>query len=231
MNNTKTLAGFGLLALCCAGPAAAADSVYGNEIRAGIYIVQYDTHADDITGPFVPKGVNLNVNNVNTAYVAYIRRLSPNFVLELAAGVPPKTETVGKGPATLGSVPFNGEVISTAKWLAPTLLLNYVFFDESATWRPYFGVGANYTKFYDRQSTAAGNAANGGPTAISLSSSLGPAATLGVRWHLQDRWSLYASYSYSVVRSNLTANTAGVIRRTHIDFNPTTLVVAVGFAF
>jgi len=231
MKNIKALASFGLLALCGAGAAAAADSTYGNEIRAGIYIVRYDAHADDITGPFVPKGVNLNVNNVNTAYVAYVRRLSPNFVLELAAGVPPKTETVGKGPATLGSVPFNGEVISTAKWFAPTLLLNYVFFDEGATWRPYFGVGANYTKFYDRQSTAAGNAANGGPTAISLSSSLGPAATLGVRWHLKDRWSLYGSYSYSVVRSNLAANTAGTIRRTHIDFNPTTIVVALGFAF
>ena len=231
MKNTKTLASFGFLALCCAGSAAAADPIRSNEVRAGLYVVRYDVHADDITGPFVPKGVNLDVHNVNTGYLAYIRRLSPNFVLELAAGVPPKTETVGKGPATLGSVPFNGQVISTAKWFAPTLLLNYVFFDESSAWRPYFGVGVNYTHFYDRQSTAAGNAANGGPTAISLSNSLGPATTLGVSWHLRDRWSLYASYSYSVVRSNLVANTAGALRRTHIDFNPNTLVVAVGFAF
>ncbi|HEX9473201.1 MAG TPA: hypothetical protein VF931_03380, partial [Steroidobacteraceae bacterium] len=66
---------------------------------------------------------------------------------------------------------------------------------------------------------------------ISLSNSLGPATTLGVSWHLRDHWGLYASYSYSVVRSNLIANTAGVLRRTHIDFNPNTLVVAVGFAF
>ena len=231
MKNTKAWASFGLLAMCCAGSALAADPIYGNEIRAGLYVVRYDVHADNITGPFVPAGVNLNVKNVNTAYVAYIRRLAPNFVLELAAGVPPKTETVGKGPASLGSVPFNGQVISTAKWFAPTLLLNYVFGDEAAAWRPYFGVGVNYAKFFDRQSTAAGNAANGGPTAISLSSSLGPATTMGVRWHIQDRWSVYASYSYSVVKSNLTANTAGVIRRTHIDFNPNTLVVAVGFAF
>jgi outer membrane protein len=122
-------------------------------------------------------------------------------------------------------------VISTAKWFAPTLLLNYVFFDESAAWRPYFGVGANYTHFYDRQSTAAGNAGSGGPTSISLSNSLGPAATLGVSWHLRDHWGLYASYSYSVVRSDLIANTAGTLRRTHIDFNPNTLVVAVGFSF
>jgi outer membrane protein len=231
MKNTKAWASFGLLAMCCAGSALAGDPIRGNEIRLGLYAVQYDVHSDDITGPFVPRGLNLNLKNVNTAYVAYIRRLSPNFVLELAAGVPPKTETVGKGPASVGSVPFNGQVLSTAKWFAPTLLLNYVFRDESAAWRPYFGVGVNYARFYDRQSTAAGNAVGGGPTAISLSSSLGPATTLGVRWHLQDRWSLYASYSYSVVRSNFIGNTAGVLRRTHVDFNPTALVVAVGFAF
>jgi outer membrane protein len=231
MKNTKIIASVGLLVISCAGPALAADAVYGNEIRVGVYIVRYDVHADDITGPFVPKGLNLDLKNVDTAYVAYTRRLSSNFTLELAAGVPPKTETVGKGPATVGSVPFNGQVLSTAKWFAPTLLLNYVFFDESAAWRPYFGVGANYTKFYDRQSTAAGNAVGGGPTAISLSNSLGPAATLGVRWHIQDRWSLYGSYSYSAVRSNFIGDTAGVLRRTHVDFNPTTLVVALGFAF
>ena len=231
MTNTKALACFGVLAICCAGSALAADPIRGNEIRVGIYAVRYDVHAEDITGPFVPRGLNLDLKNVNTAYLAYVRRLSPNFVLELAAGVPPKTETVGKGPASVGSVPFNGQVLSTAKWFAPTLLLNYVFFDEAAAWRPYFGVGVNYARFYDRQSTAAGNAVGGGPTAISLSSSLGPAATLGVRWHIQDRWSLYASYSYSVVRSNFIGNTAGVLRRTHVDFNPTALVVAVGFAF
>jgi outer membrane protein len=231
MNNTKILASFGLLAIGSAGAAVAADAVYGNEIRAGFYAVQYDVHADNLTGPFVPPGLNLDLKNVNTAYLAVTRRLSPNFVLELAAGVPPKTETVGKGPAFVGSVPFNGQVLSTAKWFAPTLLLHYVFRDESAAWRPYFGVGVNYAKFYDRQSTAAGNAVGGGPTSISLSSSVGPAASLGMRWHLRDRWNVYASYSYSAVRSNFIGDTAGVLRRTHVDFNPTAFVLSLGFAF
>ncbi len=109
MKNTKALASFGLLAMVCGGSALAADPIRSNEFRAGLYVVRYDVHADDITGPFVPKGVNLDVKNVNTVYVAYVRRLSPNFVLELAAGVPPKTETVGKGPAALGSVPYNSQ--------------------------------------------------------------------------------------------------------------------------
>ena len=36
-------------------------------------------------------------------------------------------------------------------------------------------MGINYTNFYDRKSTAHGNAASGGPTKLSLTSSVGPA--------------------------------------------------------
>ena len=47
----------------------------------------------------------------------------PHWVAQLAAGIPPKTETVGKGPPTVGSVPFDGVVVSTAKWFSPSLLV------------------------------------------------------------------------------------------------------------
>lgn len=210
---------------------SATPPAFSNELRVGVYFLQYHVSADDLTGPYVPPGVNIDVNNVSTPYFAYTRRLAPHWVAQLAAGIPPKTETVGKGPATVGSVPFEGQVVSTAKWLSPSLLVNYVFRDEAGTWRPYLGVGINYTKFYDLQSTAAGNAANGGPTAISLTSSVGPVVTAGVRWHIKDHWSAYASYDYAMVNTDYTGNTAGVIRRTTIKFNPSTLVLSVGYAF
>lgn len=220
-----------LVAATSSVAALADDSVHGNEIRVGMYFVMYDVKANDLAGPYVPPGVNVDVKNVNTPYFAYIRRLSPHLVAQLAAGVPPKTETVGKGPATVGSVPFNGQVVSTAKWFSPSLLVNYVFRDESATIRPYLGVGVNYTKFYDLKSTPAGDAANGGPTYVTLSSSTGPVVTAGLRWHLKDRWSIYASYDVARVNSDYVGNTAGVIRTTHIKFNPSTLVVSAGYAF
>ena len=106
------------------GPAAfaveamvsASSPVRSNEIRVGMYFVTYQVKADDLTGPFVPAGVNIDVNNVSTPY---IRRLAPHWVAQIAAGIPPKTETVGKGPATVGSVPFDGQVVSTARWFSP----------------------------------------------------------------------------------------------------------------
>jgi outer membrane protein len=220
-----------LTGLMAAASALADGGVQSNEIRVGAYIVMYDAKADDLTGPYVPPGVNIDVKNVTTPYFAYLRRLSPHLVAQLAAGVPPKTETVGKGPPTVGSVPFDGQVVSTAKWFSPSVLINYVFRDESATLRPYLGAGINYTRFYDLKSTPAGDAANGGPTAISLSSSTGPVVTAGLRWHIKDRWSAYASYDVARVNSYYVGDTAGVIRKTHIKFNPSTLVLSLGYAF
>jgi len=225
----KAATAYALLAL--AASAAHADSVPDNTVRVGFYYVHYQTHADDISGPFVPAGLNLRVKDVETLYVAYVRRLAVHFDLELAAGYPPLTKTYGRGPAELGSVPYNGQEISTARWLAPTLLLNYKFFDDSHAWRPYVGIGVNYAHFYDRRSTAAGNAGSGGPTSIKLPDSVGPAATVGMSYHLRDRWSLYASYSGSVVKSRLTADTAGVMRTSEISFGPRTVVIAAGYSF
>jgi len=160
-----------------------------------------------------------------------VRTLTDHFNLELAVGYPPLTKTYGKGPSMLGSVPYNDVELSSARWAAPTLLLNYKFLNENYALRPYLGAGINYVDFYDRDSTTAGNAASGGPTQISLSRSLGPAVTGGLSYRLAPNWALYASYSYSRVRSDLSADTAGIIRTTRISFAPGALVVSAGFSF
>ena len=220
----------GAMSLCLAAPAPA-DDVPSNSARIGLYSVFFHVKADDLSGPYVPPGANIDANNVNTLYLGYVRRLSSHFDVELAIGVPPEQKTVGKGPATLGSVPYDGQVIATARWLAPTVLFEYKFFDDNSKLRPYIGAGVNYTAFYDRDSTAQGNAASGGPTKLSLTSSVGPAGTAGLAYNIGGHWNAYASYSISQVKTKLNADTAGVIRTTHISFGPQALVVAVGYSF
>lgn len=222
---------FGMLAVVAAAGARADEDVLSNSLRVGSYYLMYDTTADDIRGPYVPAGVNLKIKDVITPYFAYVRRLTNHFSVELAVGVPPLTKTEGKGPAKVGSVPYKGEVITTARWLAPTLLLTYSFFDESARLRPYLGAGINYTRFYSRKSTAAGDALSGGPTRVDLTTSVGPAVTAGLSFRLTRHFYLYGSLSASEVDSTLKANTAGVIRTSHISFGPRTAVLAAGYSF
>jgi outer membrane protein len=217
-------------ALCKAAPAPA-DTSADNEIRLGLYAVFFNASAQNISGPYAPDNLNGTVKNVQTPYLAYVRTLSAHFVAELAFGIPPNTKIYGKGPAYLGSVPYDGQELSSAKWVSPTLLFNYRFLDASYALRPYVGVGINYTGFIDRDSTAAANAAFGGPTRLSLSRSLGPAATAGLSLRVASNWALYASYSYARVRTDLSADTAGILRLTRISFAPGSLVLAAGYSF
>src|SRR5208337_951892 len=98
-----------------------------NSLRLGTYTVFYHTSADDLAGPYVPPGVNQKAENVVTLYGAYVRTLSSRFDVEFAAGWPPIVSTKGVGPAKLGSVPYNGEIVASARWIAPSLLVEYKF--------------------------------------------------------------------------------------------------------
>ena len=227
--------GLGLLAGLHSGSARADNDVgagdHPNMVALGLYAVSFKVHADDISGPFTPPGLNVRNPSIDTLYIAYMRRLSPHFDVELALGVPPLTRSVAKGPATVGSVPFNGQTIATVRWLAPSLLFKYYLFSPSAMFRPYLGIGVNYTQFDSRQVTAAGDAISGGPTSLSLPSSVGPVGTVGVSWRVLDRLVVNLSGSASDVSSRLTTDTAGIVRSSHVDFNPRAIVLAVGYQF
>jgi outer membrane protein len=211
--------------------ASASDDWTPNSLRLGVYYVHYLTHADDIQGPFVPADVNLRLKDVYTPYFAYVRSLDSHFAVEVTLGVPPLTKTIGKGPAELGSVPYNGQEIVTARWFAPTALFEYSFLSAQSPLRPYIGLGINYVNFYDRNSTGPGNAASGGPTSISLPSSVGPAATAGLAYRVTRHFSVYASFSASEVDTRLKATTAGVVRTSNIEFVPHAVVVSAGYNF
>ncbi len=128
-------------------------------------------------------------------------------------------------------MPYNGQVISSARWIAPTLFVEYKFMSENSRLRPYVGVGVNYTTFYDRNSTAEGNAASGGPTKLSMTASVGVAGTVGVSYHVSGHWSVYGSYSASQVKTSLAAYTGGVVRTTNLSFGPQALVISAGYSF
>jgi outer membrane protein len=223
---------------CRPGIAAAApaddDAEYNNSLRVGAEFVFYHTKSNDLTGPYLQSNgieANFKALDLQTVYLGYVRRIWSNFTVELALAYPPLSKVEGRGSPTVGSVPYAGQIVSSARWLSPTAFIEYNFLSANSALRPYLGVGMNYTQFYDRFSTAQGNAAQGGPTRISLTASLGPAATAGVDWHIARHWHAYASYSISQVDTGITTDTAGVERRARLHFGPQVLVISGGYSF
>jgi outer membrane protein len=187
-----------------------------NTVKAGL--IYYQTHAQTtgITGVGVPPGADAEVGNATTVLLTYERELAPNIGIELVLGWPPKIKASGAG-----TVPFLGEVL-TAKNIAPTLLVNYHFGDRSAQWRPYVGLGVNYTYFADAKTPYGWD--------VNLSSSWGVAAQAGIDYAIDKQWGLFASIAKVQVKSDLVAVGAAVLQTT-IDFRPVTYAAGVSYKF
>ncbi len=155
--------------------AARADDVPSNTIAAGLYQIFYHVKADDLSGPFVPPWREHRperyADRVLRVFPPPGRLPRPGARVRRAAGY---QDGWGRGQRPSARCPMLELRIATSKWAAPSALIEYKFFSESAALRPYVGVGVNYTSFYDRDVTAAGQAATGGPTRLSLTSSIGP---------------------------------------------------------
>jgi len=187
-----------------------------------IGVTRYDTHAktNGVSGIGVPPGADVKVGDATTAILVYERLFGPNFGAELVMGIPPAIKAEASG-----SVEFlnaTGTILSTKNW-APTLLFNYHFFERTATWRPYVGVGINYTQFRDVKTSLPG-------TDVDMGSSWGPAAQVGINYAITKDINAFASFAAVKVKSKV-VGTGSTVLTTTVDFRPTVYSVGVAYKF
>ncbi|MEP6874938.1 MAG: OmpW family outer membrane protein [Burkholderiales bacterium] len=188
-----------------------------NSLKFGV--AEYTTHSrtNGVSGVGVPPGADAETGNATTLVVDYERLINPSWGVSLAIGIPPKI----KAKAT-GSVAFLGDDVLTAKNVSPTLFVNYHFGAAGDTWRPYLGLGINYTKFVGIESKLASD--------VQMSDSVGPAATAGLEYALSKDWSLWASVTALKVKSDVVATGATVLTTT-IDFRPVVYTFGAVYKF
>lgn len=116
-------------------------------------------------------------------------------------------------------VTLGGTGIGSVKALPPTLLLQYHFMPD-ATFRPYAGVGVNYTRFSSQSFSIAG--------LDTSSSSWGPAVQAGFDFKVAPRWYLNADVKYVWMNTDVSLNGA---KLTTVDINPWLISVGVGYRF
>lgn len=113
--------------------------------------------------------------------------------------------------------------------LPPTLTLQYHFQPE-AKWRPYVGVGVNYTLFYDEDSSSALNDAIG-DTSISLDDSFGFAVQAGMDIDINENWFVNADVKWINIETEAELNTGGLINTVDVDINPIVAGIGIGRRF
>lgn len=197
------------------GLVAVSAEAQDNVVKIGI--TRYDTHSktNGISGIGVPAGADAETGDATTVIFVYERLLTPQVGVEFVLGIPPTI----KAKAT-GSVAFLGDDVLSAKNVAPTLFLNYHFFETSDRFRPYLGAGINYTKFTSVKSSLAPD--------VKMGSSTGLALQAGVNYAINKDWGLFASIAKLNVKSKVVGVGATVLTTT-VDFRP--LVYSAGIVY
>lgn len=205
-------------------------------VKLGWANVEPNSSASAVSGPFTPvDALSLKVQSQSTLFFSVAREITDNWEAELALGVPPTHDValVVLNPAAVpGSVAaLNGAISAKVRQIAPTLFVNYKFGDRNSQFRPFVGLGVNYTVFDNAESTAVNNTVNGGPTTIKLEDSVGLAFQLGATAKLGGPWSITGSWSTAQVKTKMTTNTLGIQRTADITFHPSVITIALGYSF
>jgi outer membrane protein len=105
--------------------------------------------------------------------------------------------------------------------LPPTLTLQYHFAPESKSFRPYVGIGVNYTIFYNVDEPAGLD--------ISYKNSFGLALQAGADFPIGDGWSINVDVKKIYMNTDVRIEPLGV--RADVDIDPWVVGVGVGYRF
>lgn len=148
--------------------------------------------------------------------------LNPRFGVELLAATPFSHKVTAKGGA------LNGAQVGETSHLPPTVSAVYYFTDSG--FRPYVGLGLNYTTFFD-ESVAADLEGLLGPSEMKLSDSWGWAAQIGADLDLNEKWQLNASVRYIDIRTDAEISNGTNRVTTEVDIDPYVYSLMVGYRF
>jgi outer membrane protein len=136
-----------------------------------------------------------------------------------------------KARAALKVAPYDGVVVARVKQAAPTLFLNYKFLDASSAFRPYVGVGVNYTNFKVTSTQAGNDLYNDGPVRISSTDSIGFAFQVGGTYKFDKNWSASAGWTTAAVKNNVTIRTDHSQQNLSYRFHPSVFSLMVGYSY
>ncbi|WP_462165606.1 OmpW/AlkL family protein [Pseudoalteromonas sp. GB43] len=149
-----------------------------------------------------------------------------NWVLELVAATPFSHDVQGTGGLA-------GNKIADIKQLPPSLIAQYHFLDSTYKFRPFVGVGINYTTFFDEKPSAALKATLGtDDVEVKLDDSFGFAAQAGFNYMMSENWNLHGMVSLIDIDTDATVYADGAKALTStVEIDPVVAMFGVKYKF
>jgi len=200
-------------------------------------------------GTFTSPGTSAEIHNAFTAGLLLDAFVTDHIAAELVLAYPPTLNVYAHGNAApLGSagpqLPLGAlrPLASASAWPA-TVQLKYYFMRADANFRPYVGVGVNYTWYTNIKinstfnSAAQSFAGPGGSVESSLSNSWNPVVSAGFTYKIAQHWYANGMLMYIPLKTNATINsvaadgTVTLSNKMHIKADPLIAFVGVGYRF
>lgn len=132
-------------------------------LRAGVHPVQPKLHNSDL----------IDVGDGAAVTFAATYMLDSHWGIEAFAALPVSHDLTLRDQGHAGRI----------EQLPPTVSIQYYFYDPNGRIRAYVGAGLNYTVFFNERTSGALTGAE-----LSLASSIGPSAQLGLDFDLARAW-------------------------------------------
>ena len=163
-----------------------------------------------------PKSNNhaiVSVDSANSLAINFSYMLTSNVAVEVLAAYPFEHDIRLKG---------GGGVVGSAEHLPPTVSVQWHFMPQEM-FKPYVGLGLNYTAFFSEKTSGALDGAR-----LGLDSSFGLAAEVGADFMISENWFLNVSARYIDIESKARLNGDGI---GDVNIDPYVYSVTAGFTF
>jgi len=172
---------------------------------------------------FSDSGMSLSVDDNTQLGLNLVYFFDQNWAIELLAATPFDHDIkLHAGDATT--------LLASTKHLPPTLSALY-YFDTDSAFKPYVGLGINYTVFFDDSFTNTYSEA--GFSDLKLDNSFGYALQVGADYDLGDNWSVNVSARYIDISTDasFTAGNGTVPGKASVDVDPMVYSIMLGYTF
>lgn len=196
-------------------------------VRGGITSVNPDSNKAAVLLSGNDSTMSLSVDDNAQLGLNLVYFYDSNWAIELLAATPFTHDVTIYDPnAVLG---VDGAKLAEVTHLPPTLSALY-YIDTNSAFKPYVGVGVNYTIFFKEEFEAAPKSL--GLTNLKLDGSFGFAVQLGADYEIDKNWSVNFSARYIDISTDATFDVAGDnIGKATVDVDPMVYSLMVGYTF
>ncbi len=187
--------------------------------RAGAGAVEPKSTAASFTDE--GESVFIEVDSATAVTLTGVYFMSPNWSFEVLVSSPFKHDVL-LGATDVPAVKF-GEV----QQIGPTFTFQYHFMPES-TFRPYVGLGLNYTMFFSEELIS--EIADEG-LSMSVDDAASAAVQLAADIALSDKWLLNFDVRYFSLKADANLSDGVDVETIELDISPLVYSINIGYAF